>query len=93
MVKKKKKRNRRPPSPFQVITEYKFSLHGFELEGEIEKLVGKGRFGGSGYCFDDDLRDTSFDFATRRMAIARAKRIKQKLGRKVRVRVEGRIWP
>jgi hypothetical protein len=89
------KRRRWPPRPlplpFTVTVEYKDPEDDLDLE--IEKLMGKGRKEGSGYNFVDDLSDMSFGFLTRRVAIARAKRVKKKFGRKIKVRVEGRIWP
>jgi len=71
--------------PFSVWVEYDYD---YELEKDIKKRMGKCRYEGGGHSYLDDLDDMSFGFATRRMAIARAKRLKKVLGRKVRVRVE-----
>jgi hypothetical protein len=57
-----------------------------DRDHQIEKLVGRNR-AGSGYCFEDGMRDLNFEFATVHGAQGAGKRVKSALGRKVKVSI------
>lgn len=94
--KAKAKKAKARADEFLLVIEYPGMPDG-KLERELVELVSRARGGkrlGSGYNFFDDVRDMEFGFARRQSAVAAARCVRKRYTpARLRVRVEGRIWP
>lgn len=91
--KRRRKGFRSKPAPFRVLVQYGPGLDS-DFDREIE-IVARAQSLGSGYSFLDEQRDLDFGFDRKISAVAAAKRLSELKfnGKKIKVTVEGQVWP